>query len=319
MKKKFVIRLGVYSFVLLYLFLDLSCGGPLSRGINTKKESSQKVYNEIDAVVTVYGQPITRGQVLARMNERLWRQGRLLSQLSETEHDLLFKYCLEQLIDSHLVGIKAYHNRETVEVDEAQASQKVKNIESLFVNPQSYANALTDLGLSNDGFSTYKKRELEKEKYLENQIKTSELNSDKFGEVDKSGKLLKLQHLFYARSDHSKEEALVLLNESKARWTKGERDEAFTELGWVNLTRFPSGFSEALESLELNEPQIIESSYGYHLFLKTDERLISGENRNSNQNFQRFTQREKGFDHYLKHLRFRDADRVIYLQDFSRK
>ena len=285
------IRLVLYSLALVYLMLDLFVfEGPLLRHFRQRDPASPEQIAAAKAkgvVARVYSQPILLTQVDRRLEEDLWKEGRLLEDLSPAERKLRRRAALEVLIDLHLLGrIKVHYNRDDYPVSEAEIDAAVARFASRFENARVLAQAMEHQGWSEKELRYRLAARLQQEKYLEALIDTgvTEEEARAWYEEHRAGLALpervRARHVFLATLEREADQARAALEKVLAELQAGQTDfaqaaakvsedlrtkSAGRELGWMQAGRLPADFAVPVFDLPVGKPALVRTKIGWHL------------------------------------------------------
>ena len=293
MSKSFVVRMVLWSVVILYLVLDfLVFSGPIKRELRrmmpTDADKLETAVRE-GICARVHGAPIYLGQVNRRVQENLWRAGRKQENVSPKEMKLLRWVALNELIDEHVLRIKVRVNRDEYPVSDAEIDAEVARFEKRFAPTGGLDEALAAQGIKDRKELRYRlAARLQQEKYVQKQIKKAITVGE--GEVrdwyDKHKKELmmperrRVRHIFLAALDHPSDEAKAVLEghlksllEKKTSFSTvaGEvsEDERSKkkggDLGWMRRDRLPGDFAAAVFASSSNKPFLFRTKLGWHI------------------------------------------------------
>ena len=329
--KKLVYRFLIYGVVIAYILLDIQVfKGPMHNWVLAQRGRSVAELREQGVAATVYGQPILKTQVEFRLQEYLYKRGRLLAEVSEGEYPSLFNYCLEELVLEHLLRIKVHHNEKrlkavTDEVIELENSRD----KAQFTDEREMLDALARQGYENGEFELRSAGYLQQLNYLDLQIDVDNHITPE-SSIAQIPELRRIRHIFYTtwQKDPSQEVREVqdslgplrtgwadfatisdrINDDPKAKKTQGE-------LGWVTRHRLPEGLAESLFAMRVGEQKILQSKIGWH-FIEVLEIKPAHQIERSDEvkeligeNYQRI----EGLNLYLRHLRIREDKNVVII------
>ena len=285
-------RAVLYSVVILYLVVDLFVvGGPLRRSFARKAPNSPEVIEaakDAGVVARIHYQPILLTQVDRRVEENLWRAGRVLEGLPREERLLLRRAALNELIDLHLVRLKTRFSQSEVPVSEEEIKSEVALFTRRFSSEGSYLAALRELGWSEKELRYRVAARIQQEKYLENMIEVEvgedearlwfEENIDQLGFPER----VRARHIFRstvgldgekaAAAEKTLRDAMVELEggaefaDLALRISEDERTRGNGgELGWLHRGRVPEDLQDALFSVVPGTRALVRSRMGWHL------------------------------------------------------
>ena len=287
-----VVRVVVYSTVILYLVVDLFLvGGPLRTSFARKSPSSPHVIEaakEAGVAARIHYQPILLSQVDRRVDENLWRAGRSLAGLSREERILLRRAALNELIDLHLLRLKVRFSQSEAAVDDAEIEGELARFTRRFATERDYLASLKELGWSEKELRFRIAARIQQEKYLLQMIEI-EVSEDEAREWFASNRArlaypdrVRARHIFRSTVGMDEQETgavEVRLHAILGDLAKGSdfgmlarthsedlrsRDDN-GELGWLQWERVPEDLREGLFAARLNKPVLLQSEIGWHL------------------------------------------------------
>ena len=287
-----MVRAVLYSIVILYLVVDLFLiGGPLRRSFARKAPNSSEVIEAAKGagvVARIHYQPILLTQVDRRVEENLWRAGRMGEELSREDRLLLRRAALNELIDLHLLRIKVRFSQSEVPVAETEIEAELARFTRRFPSETAYLASLEELGWSEKELRYRIAARIQQEKYLENmiEIEVSEEeaeiwfkeNRHRLGHPER----VRARHIFRSTAGLDGEEAEAVgrslrealheleqgaeFAELARRLSEDERTrDAGGDLGWLQRERIPAGLGEGLFSAEVKMPSLVRSKIGWHI------------------------------------------------------
>ncbi|MFK7909085.1 MAG: peptidylprolyl isomerase [Akkermansiaceae bacterium] len=293
MSKSFVIRMVIWSALIIYMLCDfLIFSGPLKREARRIFPSdADKIRSAVEEGVCakVYNEPIYIGQVDRRVQENMWRSGRDLESIGEQEMKMLRWAALDDLIVEHIMRIKVRVNREEVPVSDEAIDAQVARFEKRFSSPEELDQALTSQGIESRKELRYRvAARIQQDKYVQSKISDAIKVSDEDARdwYDNHQEELTMperrgvRHIFLASLDHSSDEAEAILKEQlkriqdkKASFEKialeVSEDESNKKsggnLGWMRRDRLPGDFAAHVFSLESDIPTLIRTKLGWHI------------------------------------------------------
>jgi len=293
MSKSFVVRMALWSVLMLYLVCDFflfngPLRGELRRMFPTKEDKIAEAVAE-GICARVYNAPIYLSQVDRRVREKLWRTGRDPEKVRDAEMAMLRTVALDDLIAEALVRIKVRVNIEQARVSEAEVNAEVARFASRFDSESLLDQALAAQGIdSREELRLRLQARLEQEKYVLSKIKAAIAVSD--GEArswyeDHQKELTtperrQVRHIFLATLERPSDDAKAALANQLSSIKAGrasfiqvakdvsedERSKAEGgELGWMRKDRLPGDFAAPVFSLALNTPTLIRTKLGWHI------------------------------------------------------
>ncbi len=345
--KKFnetLVRAVVYSFALVYLFLDLFVlKGPLYQRVKESNPRSERVIAEETArgvAARVYFQPILLTQIDRAVEKKLWHRGKSPQTLSPEELKSRRLAVLDDLFRQHLLRVKVRFNANEIEVTEQEVAAAVRTYRKRFANEKLLTEAMKNQGWEGEAELIARVRaKLEQEAYLEKYIET-EVSEEELGQFFQEHKARftlperrQVRHLFFAALQHPDGEALQLATQTLERLQAGEdfaqlaaelSDDPATkenggELGWMSRERLSPRLRKGIFTSELNTITIVESEIGVHLIEVLDQRKARERSFEEVQAELRETlsnqKREEGVERYLRVLRHRESNKVEIFMD----
>ena len=298
---KFSLRFAAYLLVLGYLAGDLYVfHGPLSRRIRAADPNSPEAIERAKAngvVARVFNHQITRRQLDYAIHERLWLEGKQLSDLTPDARKLVTYAALGDLIDHELLRVKSKVNTMDLEVSDAEIDERVKRLASRFEMKGHLESAMKSMGIANE--TSLRNRiaaRIQQEKYVAMRVDPLVQVSDgeiaEFYESHKQDlaipERIRASHIFIATLNRDPQEAKAILEEALADLTAGKKDfatlaaemsdDAATkgkagDLGWMSQSRLPEVFfAAAVFGLPLDTPTLVRTKLGWHLVEVTDRK-----------------------------------------------
>ena len=155
MSKSFVVRMSIWSVLVLYLVCDFFLfSGPLRQELRrmfpTEEEKIAESISE-GICARVYNAPIYLSQVDRRVRENLWRRGREPGKVSNEEMRMLRRLALDDLIVEALLRVKVRVNIEQARVPEAEVDAELASFEKRFNSAEQLEEALAAQGIDGHG------------------------------------------------------------------------------------------------------------------------------------------------------------------------
>ena len=293
MSKSFVVRMVLWSGLILYLICDFFVfNGPINQEIRKMNPTdADKLAKAMDEGICaqVYNGPIYLSQVDRRVSEKLWRSGRDPEKIKEAEMKILRWVALDDLISEAIMRVKVRVNIEDARVSTAEVDAEVARFEKRFESPGELDKAMAAQGIeSREELRLRLNARLEQEKYVLSKIKTSTTVSDKESKLwyDEHKKELttperrSVRHIFLATLDHPSDEAkaklqekLNLIKAGKGKFpdiAKAVSEDARTKntggnLGWMRKDRLPGDFAASAFLIAINTPTLVRTKLGWHI------------------------------------------------------
>ena len=151
MSKSFVVRMALWSVLVLYLACDFFLfNGPLRselrRMFPTQEDKVARAVAE-GICARVYNAPIYLSQVDRRVRERLWRTGRDPEKVSDAEMAMLRTVALDDLIAEALLRIKVRVNLDQARVSETEVDAELERFVKRFDSAGQLDKALAAQGI----------------------------------------------------------------------------------------------------------------------------------------------------------------------------
>jgi parvulin-like peptidyl-prolyl isomerase len=288
---KFILRLGIYGGVFVYLLCDLHfCGGPLSRRLGQvvgKRPPAAAAAG--DLVARVYGYQIYRSQLERAVHERLWREGKTLAELSPQNRKLVRAAALEDLIDHELLRTKVGVNTSDLIVGEEELNERFRRFTERFPTRQELEAAMASQGIADE--QALRERlaaRIQQEKYVDLRlaplIAVTEEDARKWFEENRQAlstpERVEARHIFLPTLEREPAAVKQALETALADLTAGTRDFATLArelsedprtkdrggaLGWMTRQRLPADLAAPLFTLPLHQPSLVRSKLGWHL------------------------------------------------------
>lgn len=300
---KFSLRFAAYLLVLGYLVADLYIlDGPLHRRIQASNPNSPESIAKAKAngvVARVFYNEITRRQLDYAIYERLWLEGKNLSDLSPEDTKLVTYAALGDLIDHELMRVKVEHNTAELKVSEEEITLRLKRFAGRFPSEDVLETAMKARGIS-DGTAlrNFIAARIQQEKYIalrvdplvsvsEEEIQTY---YDANNESLKVPERIRARHIFLATLEKPSEEAkqtltqaLADLNEKKNEFAAIAKElsqdpstkDKGGDLGWMSQARLPADFAVQVFALEKGKPTLIRTKLGWHIVEVTDRKAAA--------------------------------------------
>ena len=287
-----VVRVVVYSIVILYLVVDLFLvGGPLRKSFARKSPSSPDVIEaakDAGVVARIHYQPILLTQVDRRVEENLWRAGRSGEGLPREERILLRRAALNELIDLHLLRLKVRFSQSEVPVGDEEIEDELARFTRRFATESAYLASLQELGWSEKELRFRIAARIQQENYLAKMIAVEvseeearewfEANSERLAYPER----VRARHIFRSTVGLDKDAAraegarlrevvgelaggadfgALARAQSEDSRSKGEGGD----LGWLQRERVPEDLREGLFAARPKEPFLLQSRIGWHV------------------------------------------------------
>ncbi|MCP5537984.1 MAG: peptidylprolyl isomerase [Akkermansiaceae bacterium] len=293
MSKAFVVRMVLWSVLMLYLICDFFVfSGPLRgelRRMFPSKEDKIATAMAEGVCAKVYNAPIYLSQVDRRVRENLWRSGRDPGKVSEAEIKTLRWVALDDLIAEALVRIKVRVNIEQARVSDAEVDAELARFTKRFDSPGQLEQAMAAQGIeSREELRLRMQARLEQEKYvlskIQSHITVDEKEARQWYE-DHQKELTTperrhVRHIFLATLDHPSDEAkgeleghLALILSGKETFEHAAKSLSEDErskdqggnLGWMRRDRLPGDFAAAAFTIPANQPVLHRTKLGWHI------------------------------------------------------
>jgi parvulin-like peptidyl-prolyl isomerase len=293
MSPKFVIRLGIWCALMLYLLFDLILfDGPLKKqAVRISGSPTEDLANDLERgiVARVFTKPILLSQVDYGVDDYLWRSSRPRDDVGEKERVSLRKHILRELCDHALLREKVALNNAEFPVSDAEITAAMRRFSSRFATPKELVKATQNFGFEGEKELRFRiAARLQQNKYLDYHIARGIAVSDAEAEAwykDNASalttpQLRRVRHIFLAKLEHSEQDARnildKLLQELISETTSfASLSSTYNEdlrckddqgdLGWMSQLRIPDDFADSVFKLKLNQPSIIETKLGWHL------------------------------------------------------
>ncbi len=293
MSKAFVVRMVVWSALVLYLIADFYIfTGPLKRELRSmfptqQDENAHAVAEGVCA--TVYNAPIYRGQVDRRVREQLWRTGRNPEKVSASEMQSLRWVALNEMIDEHIMRIKVRVNVEAAPVSEDEVDAEVRRFERRFESAEDLDRAMAAQGIESRKELRFRlAARLQQEKYvlakIQPHIEVGEQEARQWYDDHRKELTMperrRVRHIFLATLDRPSDEAkatlaghLALLKSGRTSFAKlaaelsedaRSKDEG-GDLGWMGRQRIPGDFAASVFSMPERSPALVRTKLGWHI------------------------------------------------------
>jgi parvulin-like peptidyl-prolyl isomerase len=291
--KSFVVRVAIYSLLLLYIAGDLFVfKGPLHRRLRSADPNSPQAIAEAKKhglVAQVYGQPILVTQLERAVADRLRLQGRTLTDLGGEEHRLLRYAALNDLVDHQILRVKAKVHGDDLPLTDEEIDAEMARFTSRFSSRQELESAMKAQGIGSEKEMRYRlAARLQQEKYIASRVVPPTTVTEKqarewFDEHEEDYQLperIHARHVFVATLETDPVEARKTLAGALDRLQKGEtkfedlaaklsEDERSKtkggDLGWFTRERLATDFTAAVFALPDKKPSLVRTKLGWHL------------------------------------------------------
>ncbi len=300
MSKKFVWRLGLWSALMLYIFLDvLLFKGPVHKMREKLREDgpSLQADTERGVVSRVFNRPIYLSQVDFAVDQALWSTGKDRTGIHNERRRFLRAVALRDIQDQYILREKVRLNADDHPVSDEEIDAAVKRFSTRFNSTQEMTEALKRYKFQGEKELRYRlAAKLQQDKYILSKIQPGLAVNDEeaekwykdYKEEAATPERVKVQHIFISRlpaprqtseakATYAKEKLEYclqsLLTDGDATWaglaadfSEDERSKRHEgHLDWIRKDRIAADFTEACFSAELNTPHIIETKLGWHL------------------------------------------------------
>ncbi len=291
---KFTIRFAVYLVVVGYLCADLFLfHGPLSKRLNAFDPNSDE-FKSGDVVARVFGYKISRKQLDRAIQERLFLEGKKLSDYNKAQIKLIEYAALGELIDHELLRVKVKVNTNDLQITDEEIDTRLELFAKKFSTHSELDTALKSQGYQNIDELRYRiAARIQQEKYVAMRVDplviVSEDEITEFYNTHRDNlkipERIRARHIFIATLgtpiDEAKQKlqsALIELQNNTKTFDELARtlssDPATKnqggDLGWMSRDRLPKDFADSLFLLEKNKPTLIQTKLGFHLVELTD-------------------------------------------------
>lgn len=297
---RFSVRFAAYLLVLGYLAGDLYFfNGPLSRRIKASDPNSPESIAEVKAngvVARVFNHHITRSQLDRAIHDRLWLEGKSVSNLTPNERNLVEYAALGELIDHQLLRVKVKVNSHELEVSDEEINTRLKRFVEKFPSAPALTDAMKSQGIPDErALRNRIAARIQQEKYVAMRVdplvEVSEEEITDFYENNKSSlrvpERIRARHIFAETLDTPSEEARKPLESALTQLVEGTKDFSTLaqelsndpatgrkggDLGWMSRSRLPDDFTESVFHLPMNTPTLVRTKLGWHIVEVTDRK-----------------------------------------------
>jgi parvulin-like peptidyl-prolyl isomerase len=290
---KFSLRIGIYGAVFIYLICDLNfCGGPLSRKLRNSDPNSPDAIAKAKAagvVARVYGYEIHRSQLDRAVIERLWAEGKTLTDLPPAARQQIRFAVLEDLIDHELLRMKVKVNTFTLVVSEEEIAERLRRFNERFASKSELEAAMKSQGIPDE--QALRERltaRLQQEKYVESRIapliKITDEEARDWYQANQQHlaipERIEARHIFLPTLERDADEVKQSLTAALAELTAKTKDfptlarelsddpttkDQGGSLGWITRDRLPADLAAPWFALPLQQPTLMRSKIGWHL------------------------------------------------------
>jgi len=297
---KFSLRFAVYLIVVAYLIADLFLlDGPINRRIQASHPDSPESIAKAKAngvVARVFNHQITRTQLDRAIHERLWLEGKSISDLSQEDVKLVEYAALGDLIDQQLLRVKVKVNTHELEVTDNEIDERTERFIRTFPSKGELEAAMKSQGIPDEkALRNRIAARIQQEKYVAMRIDPLVQVSDEeittFYKANlknlKIPERIRARHIFIATLDTPSDKAKSTLEKALADLNGSEKDFATLaqeisndsaskykggDLGWMSKARLPSDFTESVFAMAINKPALLRTKIGWHIVEVTDRR-----------------------------------------------
>jgi parvulin-like peptidyl-prolyl isomerase len=295
---KFTIRFAAYVVVVGYLAADLFLfNGPLSRRIKAYDPNSEQAIAEAKAggaVARVFGYRITRSQLDRAIHERLFLEGKSISDLTQAQKKLVEYAALGELIDHELMRVKVKVNTLNLKVTEEEIDARMEIFARKFSTREEFETTLKSQGFGTmQDFRDRMAARIQQEKYVAMRVDPAIVVSEEEIKTFYDDNLenltiperIRARHIFIATLNTPEDEAKKQLQTALTELQSGSKsfadlalalssDQATKhlagDLGWMSRNRIPKDFADPLFLLDKNQPALIQTKIGFHIIELTD-------------------------------------------------
>ncbi|MDP4625820.1 MAG: peptidylprolyl isomerase [Akkermansiaceae bacterium] len=297
---KFSLRFAAYLLVVAYLVGDLFIfEGPLKKRIAAKDPNSPEAIAAAKAngvVARVFNHHITRSQLDYAIHERLWLEGKTLSDLTPGDTKLVTYAALGELIDHELLRVKVKVNTKELPVSEEEINERLTRFVGRFETKGHLESAMKSMGIADEDALRHRiAARIQQEKYVTMRVdplvNVSEEEIAAFYEANAEAlarpERIQARHIFLSTLNSPSEEVEAKLKPALALLKAGEKDfktlavelsedsaskSKGGDLGWMSKARLPADFAEPAFAMKQGDPQLIETKIGWHLLEITDRK-----------------------------------------------
>ncbi|MEP2774734.1 MAG: peptidylprolyl isomerase [Luteolibacter sp.] len=297
---KFSLRFAAYLLVLAYVVGDLFLfNGPINRKLRASDPNSPEAIAEAKAngvVARVFNHHITRRQLAYAIHERLWLEGKNLSNLTPADQKLITYAALGDLIDHELLRVKVKVNTQETPVSDAEINERLTRFLGRFETKGHLESAMKSMGIADETALRHRiAARIQQEKYVALRVDPLVTVSDEEIEAFHQShaddlarpERVRARHIFLSTLNSPPEEVQEKLKPALASLKSGEKnfetlakelseDSATNtkggDLGWMSKARLPADFAEPLFALKPGEPALIETKIGWHIVEVTDRK-----------------------------------------------
>ena len=297
---KFSLRFAIYLLLLAYLVGDLFFfQGPLKKRLTARDPNSPQAIAEAKAggvVARVFNHQITRSQLDFAIHERLWIEGKTLSDLTPANLKLITYAALGDLIDHELLRVKVKVNTKELPVSDEEINERLTRFIGRFETKGHLEKAMKTIGITSEEALRHRlAARIQQEKYIalrvDPLVAVSEEEIHAFYQANAEAlahpERIRARHIFLSTLDKPSlevrariEPAISALNSGKSDFktlaAELSEDTASSskggDLGWMSKARLPTDFSEPAFAMEMGKPQLIETKIGWHILEVTERK-----------------------------------------------
>lgn len=291
---KFTLRFAAYLVVVGYLCADLFLfHGPLSQRLKAYDPNSEQ--SKAGGVVArVFGHKITRKQLDRAIHERLFLEGKSVTELSKAQKKLVEYAALGELIDHELMRVKVKVNTLELKVSDQEIDTRLELFAKKFSTREELEKAIKTQGFGNlKDFRNRIAARIQQEKYVAMRVDPLVIVSEEeisefyktYLEDLKIPERIRARHIFISTLDIPEVEAKQKLQFALTEIQGGTKTFAELalstssdpatknlagDLGWMSRDRLPKDFADPVFLLEKNKPTLIQTKLGFHIVELTD-------------------------------------------------
>jgi parvulin-like peptidyl-prolyl isomerase len=290
---KFTLRFTAYLVVIGYLLADLFLfNGPINRRIKASHPDSAPsiAADKANGVVArVFGYKITRTQLDRAIYERLFLEGKTISDLSQSQKKLVEYAALGELIDHELIRVKVKVNTKLLKVTDEEIDARLELFSKKFSTRSELEDAIKSQGFNNlENLRNRIAGRIQQEKYVAMRVDplvnvNEEEISDYYNDYQEDLKIperIRVRHIFISTLGTSADEAKQKLETALIELENGSKKFAELalalsgdpasknlagDLGWMSRDRLPEDFGNPVFLLEKNNPTLIQTKLGFHI------------------------------------------------------
>lgn len=293
LSKLFVIKLCVWSCLMLYVLADLFVfKGPLQKSLRPKVTFTPESDKQRGIVARVFNRPIYLSQVDFAVDQRLWEVATTRSKVAPETIQSHRYAALRNIIDQYLLREKVRLHQKEFPISATRIDAALEAFKKRFETRKDYVDALKYYGFKAEGeFRKQLEAKIQQQDYIRHKMETAlavpeeqvrQWYEDHHDQLALPERWL-VRHIFLPKLHYTEKKAVDILQKAAEALAAGETDFAQLaaelsmddqtkdkggELGWVHHAEHRQALPSLVvqfTDLPLHTPSILKSSIGWHL------------------------------------------------------